>query len=174
MADEKEKAKAIKDSKKKDADKSASLDKQAAAKDDAEKEQDAGPIDPRKFVIVNPDVDDVKVNENQGIWAGRTQTQIDYLIRLGLGDQDHLNYYRQVLKDPRKANNNPMLRKYVSFVLEELLGIVFSDTQMYNRLKLLLQEKLPKTDVDNKEARGGKITEAQDLQTLRKRWGKPR
>jgi hypothetical protein len=152
MADDKAKAKAIKDSKKKNDTAPPKDDRQAAkAPNPEELEQ----IDPRKFIIINPPAkDDIQlrnVTEHVNHHA-RSQTETDYFIRLGLGDQDHLNYYRQAIMDPARANMNPNLRKYVSEVAEQLLDIVWGDTQMKNRLRTILQDKyMRQTDVDNRQ-----------------------
>lgn len=90
-------------------------------------------VDPKQFVVINPPIKAEKINES------RSTTKIDYLIRNGLGNQDHLSYYRQAMSSPQKAINNPNLRKYVAEVLDELLNIVFNDTQTYNRVRTLLQ-----------------------------------
>jgi hypothetical protein len=135
-ADIKAQAQAVKDSKK---------DSNNKKKEEKKEQAPQKAIDPRQFVIINPNIDNGKLNES------RSQTQIDYLIRLGLGDQDHLTWYRKVFANPKMANNNPYLRKYVSEVLEELLDILFSDAQMYNRLRTILQEKFKEADRENKE-----------------------
>lgn len=95
-------------------------------------------VDPRKFVEINP-----KLSSEKRMVESRSQTKIDYLIRLGLGDQDRLTFYRQVMADPGKANQTPYLRKYVAEVLDLLLDLIFNDTVMYNRLHTKLQHNLP-------------------------------
>ncbi len=72
----------------------------------------------------------------------RSIAKIDYLILHGLGkDEGKITYYRQVMSDPKKANQNAFLREYVSDVLDELLDIVFSDSIIYNRLRLVLEKE---------------------------------
>lgn len=98
-------------------------------------------VDPRKYVVINPPM---VGDRNQPVTESRSQTQIDYLIRLGLGDQDRLNFYRQVMTNPKKANEVPYLRKYVSETLDLVLNMIFEDPQMYNRVRTKLQDNLPK------------------------------
>jgi hypothetical protein len=151
MADEEEKKPSAKD--KARAVKNAQKPRQPVTNDD---DSDAGgdpknskdgaqvqTVDPRKFVVINPPLkgDPNRVNE------GRSQSQIDYLIRLGLGDNDRLNFYRQVMTDPKKANDVPYLRKYVAEVLDLTLDIIFKDPQMYNRVRTKLQDNLPQGGV---------------------------
>jgi hypothetical protein len=101
-------------------------------------------VDPKKFVIINPPLHNTeKTNVNEA----RTQSQIDYLIRLGLGDMDRLTYYRQVFTNPQKANQTPYLRKYVAETLDLVLDIIFSDAQTYNRVRTKLQANLPQGGV---------------------------
>jgi hypothetical protein len=99
--------------------------------------------DPKKFVIINPPLagDENRMNE------ARSQTQVDYLIRLGLGDQDRLNFYRQAIMDPKKANQVPYLRQYVAEVLDLTMDIIFKDPQMYNRVRTKLQADIPQGGV---------------------------
>lgn len=96
-------------------------------------------VDPRKFVRVNPPLK--TADGTTAVSESLNTQQIDNLIRLGLGDQDHLSYYRQALSNPEQAVQNPNLRKYVAEVLSELLNIVQGDQQMYNRLRNLLQNR---------------------------------
>lgn len=153
MADDKAKAKAIKDSKKKNDTADSDRNRQDSKAPDAEAAPEQ--IDPRKFIIINPPAkDDINVqNVTEHInHHPRSQTETDYFIRLGLGDQDHLSYYRQAIMDPSRANMNPNLRKYVAEVSEQLLDIIWGDAQMKNRLRTILQDKyMRQTDVDNRQ-----------------------
>lgn len=108
---------------------------------DGEKPAGLPEVNPKKFVIINPPMKttdkDPPVLQMQ---EARQQSRIDYLIRLGLGNQDHLAYYRQAMSNPKRAIMNPNLRKYVAEVLDDILDMIFEDTQMYNRLRTLLQD----------------------------------
>lgn len=153
MADDKAKAKAIKDSKKKNDNSDSDRNRQDAKAQAAEAPPEE--LDPRKFIIINPPAkDDINVqNVTEHVnHHPRSQTETDYFIRLGLGDQDHLTYYRQAIMDPQKANMNPNLRSYVAEVTEQLLDIIWGDSQMKNRLRTILQHNyLRQTDIDNRQ-----------------------
>lgn len=132
MADIKALSKAVKDSRKK-----PTNNDDTDFDDDgpnSKKKETVQKVDPRQFVVINPPLETDKLTES------RSPTKIDYLIRNGLGDQDHLTYYRQAMADPKKAIMNPNLRKYVAEVLDEVLDIVFNDAQMYNRVRTVLQK----------------------------------
>jgi len=69
----------------------------------------------------------------------RAMDKINFLITNGLGsDVSRLSYYRQIIQDPQKAIQNVVFRKYAAELLNNLLGYVFSDSVMYNRLRQLL------------------------------------
>jgi hypothetical protein len=72
--------------------------------------------------------------------AGGT-VRIDYLIRIGLGDVKKINYYRQAIRDPEAAVKNATLRPFVGEVLEQTLDLIFSDSQLFNRFRTLLQKQ---------------------------------
>jgi len=131
VADDKAKVQAIKDSRKKTKD---DTPPNKADRKDQKSEASASTLNPKKFVIINPPLSGDKMNES------RSLQKIDYLIRLGLGNQDHLSYYRQAMSDPKKAVVNPNLRKYVAEILDDVLNIIFNDSQTYNRLRTLLQK----------------------------------
>lgn len=101
-------------------------------------------VDPRQFVVINPPMQGEK---NAMMMEARSQSKVDYLIRLGLGDMDRLSYYRQALMDPKKANQVPYLRKYVAESFDLILDIIFEDAQMYNRVRTKLQANLPQGGV---------------------------
>ena len=125
VPDVKAQAKAIKNTKKKD-------DAPAPpSRDDVDKEMQA--VDPRKFVIINPTI------PNDKIFESRSETKINYLIQLGLGDMDNITYYRQAISNPKKAITVPQNRKYVAEVLDLLMEAIFKDTQLYTRLVTVLQ-----------------------------------
>lgn len=155
MADDKAKAKAIKDSKKKNDTSDSDRNRQDAKAKDVKAPPEEQALDPRKFIIINPPAkDDINVqNVTEHVnHHPRSQTETDYFIRLGLGDQDHLSFYRQAIMDPSKAVMNPNLRKYVGEVSEQILDIIWGDAQMKNRLRTILQNKyMRQTDVDNRE-----------------------
>lgn len=130
MADIKAQAKAVKDARNKPKDDNVDRDGDRPVKKEIIQK-----VDPKRFVIVNPSIATDKV-----VTEGRSPTKIDYLIRNGLGNQDHLTYYRQAMADPKKAIANPNLRKYVAELLDEVLNIIFNDTQTYNRVRTLLQK----------------------------------
>lgn len=100
-------------------------------------------VDPKKFVIINPPMKVDGQTTGSQIIEGLSQSKIDYLIRLGLGDQDELTYYRKAMSDPKKAMMTPNLRPYVADLLAKLLHIVFSDTQIYTRVTTVLKSDLP-------------------------------
>ncbi len=57
------------------------------------------------------------------------------------GDPAKFSYYRAVVADPVKAVQDPKLRPYVVEVAEKLFDLLFSDAQMYNRVRTLLKER---------------------------------
>lgn len=72
----------------------------------------------------------------------------DYILKAGLAsNQDKLNYYRRVLKDPNRAAQDPQLRAYAGDLLNKLLHILFTDTVVWNRTKTVLTR-------DRKNVRG--------------------
>jgi hypothetical protein len=69
----------------------------------------------------------------------RSMDKINFLIQNGLGsDISRLSYYRQIIQNPQQAIQSVIMRKYAAEVLNNLLGFVFSDSVMYNRLRQLL------------------------------------
>lgn len=71
----------------------------------------------------------------------RDQTRLDRLIRLGIGDQAHLSYYRAAMNDPEGVVNSVLYRPYVAKALDNLLDLIFDDPVTYNRIQMALQEK---------------------------------
>lgn len=82
----------------------------------------------------------------------KNQSNIDLLIKLGLGDPKQIIYYRKVFQDPKAAVMNTQLRKYAGEVLEDLLDIVFADQTTFQRIRMFLQNNtsgsLPTTKVN--------------------------
>jgi hypothetical protein len=81
------------------------------------------------------------------------QWKIDTLIRLGLGDANHLAFYRQVFADPQYAVQSGTLRRYVALALHHLSDIVLNDSILYNRVRLLLEQRKPKLSETLEEGR---------------------
>jgi hypothetical protein len=75
--------------------------------------------------------------------AQRPTAKCDYLCKIGLAadDLEHLTWYRNVLKDPSICINNATMRPVISNVLNHILDLVFSDSVLYNRLRLLLLQE---------------------------------
>lgn len=69
------------------------------------------------------------------------QNKLDRLIRLGLGDQQHLSYYRAAMNDPEGTVNSILYRPYVAKALDNLLDLIFDDPVTYNRIQMALQQK---------------------------------
>ena len=69
----------------------------------------------------------------------RSMDKINFLIQNGLGsDVSRLSYYRNIIQNPQQAIQSVIMRKYAGEILNNLLGFVFSDSVMYNRLRQLL------------------------------------
>ncbi|SRR6266705_769294 len=69
----------------------------------------------------------------------RSMDKINFLIQNGLGsDVSRMSYYRQIIQNPQQAIQSVIMRKYAGEILNNLLGFVFSDSVMYNRLRQLL------------------------------------
>jgi hypothetical protein len=75
--------------------------------------------------------------------------KIDFLIKLGIGDQEHLPYYREVLLDPEKAVRVVRCRDYVSKVLIRLVHMMTEDDILYNRIRSILLRKARKLMPEN-------------------------
>lgn len=74
--------------------------------------------------------------------AARPQSKIDYLIRIGLGhDKSKLTLYRRVLSDPYVGVTTQTLRPLAAEILDNLLDILFTDPQVWNRVKTILLRK---------------------------------
>jgi hypothetical protein len=67
-----------------------------------------------------------------------TKSECDYLINHGLGDKNHITFYRLVMLDPMKGVQTPQYRAYAGEILDKLLRITRGDNFMWNRLKTLL------------------------------------
>lgn len=75
--------------------------------------------------------------------------KIDFLIKLGLGDQEHLSFYREVLLEPEKAVRDVRCRDYVSKVLVRLVHMMTEDDILYNRIRSILLRKARKLMPEN-------------------------
>ena len=64
----------------------------------------------------------------------QVDAKIDKLLRIGLGDKNKLNQYRQALSNPEQASNTIVLRKYIIDVLNKLMKLVTDDGVVYQRL----------------------------------------
>lgn len=80
--------------------------------------------------------------------AQLTTSEVDWLINHGLGHKDKITFYRRAIQDPKGSIQNPTYRPYVGEIAARLFDIIWSDNQMYSRLKTLLQMKYH-GDVDN-------------------------
>jgi len=88
----------------------------------------------------------MKFVESKFLAEGANQSQVDYILKMGLaGDKEKLNYYRRVIKNPKASFNEPILRPYAGGMLETLLNILFTDTQVWNRVKTILTRKKQNT-----------------------------
>lgn len=65
----------------------------------------------------------------------------DKLLRMGLGDKDKLNQYRQALKDPDTSGKYVVLRKHLLSMLEKLFKVVTDDQTMYQKTQSKLQKE---------------------------------
>jgi hypothetical protein len=71
-------------------------------------------------------------------------SRIDTLIQDGLGhDLRRLPYYRIVMTDPHAGFYNTIYREYAVEIMNNLLNYVLNDSQMFNRLRQLLQAEHP-------------------------------
>jgi hypothetical protein len=69
-------------------------------------------------------------------------SKVDYILKAGLAsDKSKLNYYRRVVQNPKRFPQEPILRPYGGELLDTLLTLVFTDAQMWNRLKTLLTRR---------------------------------
>ncbi len=71
----------------------------------------------------------------------RDQSHIDILVKLGLGDPNDLIGYRKAMMDPVGAISTTQYRKQAAHVLEELLDLVFSDQNLYLKIRQILEAK---------------------------------
>lgn len=87
--------------------------------------------------------------------------KMDKLLRMGLGDKDKLNQYRQALQDPDKAGKYVVLRKHLITMLDKLSKLVTDDPAMFQKsqAKLQKQRDYPSDKVaealQNKSAKSG-------------------
>lgn len=67
--------------------------------------------------------------------------KMDKLLRMGLGDKDKLNQYRQALQDPDKAGKYVVLRKHLISMLDRLSKLITDDPTMYQKSQAKLQKQ---------------------------------
>jgi hypothetical protein len=67
--------------------------------------------------------------------------KMDKLLRLGLGDKDKLNQYRQALKNPDQAGKYVVLRKHLISMLDKLSKLVTDDPTVYQKTAATLQKQ---------------------------------
>ena len=67
--------------------------------------------------------------------------KLEKLLRVGMGDKDQLNKYRQALSNPDSAVRTVVLRKYIVDVLDKLMKLVTDDPVMYQRAVANFQKK---------------------------------
>jgi hypothetical protein len=75
---------------------------------------------------------------------------------MGLGDIEHLTWYRNALQDPSICINSAQYRPVVADILEQLLDLIFADPVLYNRLRMQLlqnREREQSEEVDDEAAR---------------------
>jgi hypothetical protein len=69
-------------------------------------------------------------------------SRVEFILKAGLArDPRKLTYYRRVLANPKGSVQDPVLRPFAGDVLSTLLEILFSDTQVWNRVKTILMRK---------------------------------
>jgi hypothetical protein len=72
----------------------------------------------------------------------RPTQRCDFLVKMGLGDIEHLTWYRNALQDPSICINSAQYRPVVAEVLDQLLDLILADPVLYNRLRMqLLQNR---------------------------------
>jgi hypothetical protein len=67
--------------------------------------------------------------------------KMEKLLRLGLGDKDKLNQYRQALKNPDQAGKYAVLRGHLIKMLDKLSKLVTDDPTVYQKSKAKLQKE---------------------------------
>jgi hypothetical protein len=76
------------------------------------------------------------------LFEAQDQSRGEFILKAGLAsDPRKLVYYRRVLANPKGAPQDPVLRGPAGDVLKTLLDILFSDTQVWNRVKTILMRK---------------------------------
>ena len=67
--------------------------------------------------------------------------KMEKLLRLGLGDKDKLNQFRQALKNPDQAGKYAVLRKHLIKMLDKLADLVTDDPTVFQKSKAKLQKE---------------------------------
>jgi hypothetical protein len=67
--------------------------------------------------------------------------KMEKLLRLGLGDKDKLNQFRQALKNPEQAGKYSVLRKHLLTMLDKLSDLVTDDPTVFQKSKAKLQKE---------------------------------
>lgn len=67
--------------------------------------------------------------------------KMEKLLRLGLGDKDKLNQFRQALKNPEQAGKYSVLRKHLLKMLDKLSDLVTDDPTVFQKSKAKLQKE---------------------------------
>ncbi len=68
-----------------------------------------------------------------------SNSRIDYLIRMGWGDQRLLVVYRNIIKAPESALNDSFKRKHIIDIFTRFRNIVLLDPYIFERAKRTLQ-----------------------------------
>ena len=67
--------------------------------------------------------------------------KMEKLLRLGLGDKDKLNQFRQALKNPEQSGKYAVLRKHLLSMLDKLSSLVTDDPTVFQKTKAKLQKE---------------------------------
>lgn len=77
--------------------------------------------------------------------------KMEKLLRLGLGDKNKLNQYRQALKDPENSAKYVVLRKHLLKMLDKLAKLVTDDPTVFQKSKAKLQKERDYEEKDEKK-----------------------
>ena len=100
-------------------------------------------MDTPKKTKTKPDKKGVKgrIDLDPVLKESRDQSHIDILVKLGLGDPKDLIGYRKAMMDPVSAIATTQYRSQAAHVLEELLDLIFSDQNLYLKIRQLLESR---------------------------------
>ena len=97
------------------------------------------------------DLDPVMTSPDPIMESHISNSECDWLILHGLGSQNQMAYTRRAIQDPKASVNNPVYRPFVGAVADQIFNIIWNDNQMYQRLKVLLQNKHGLAEDDDSE-----------------------